>query len=152
MSDRQYVRPARSTAYLGAAGAFAVCMAGTTLPTPLYGLYQEQLGFSELIVTVVFAVYAFGVIGALLLAGNVSDTVGRRPVLLTGLGLAALSAACFLLEGGLPLLYLGRFLSGLSAGLFTGTATAYVMELAARSRGRRSPPPPPTWAASASAR
>ncbi|GAA4994959.1 MFS transporter [Kitasatospora paranensis] len=137
MSDRQYVRPARSTAYLGAAGAFAVCMAGTTLPTPLYGLYQEQLGFSELIVTVVFAVYAFGVIGALLIAGNVSDTVGRRPVLLTGLGLAALSAACFLLEGGLPLLYLGRFLSGLSAGLFTGTATAYVMELAPRGKESR---------------
>ncbi|MGW0908630.1 MFS transporter [Streptomyces sp. NPDC002853] len=116
--------------YLRAAGAFAVCMAGTTLPTPLYGLYQNELGFSELIVTVVFAVYAFGVIGVLLLAGNVSDTVGRRPVLLCGLVLAALSAVCFLLEGGLPLLYLGRLLSGLSAGLFTGAATAYVMECA----------------------
>ncbi|WP_405013902.1 MFS transporter [Kitasatospora sp. NBC_01539] len=138
MTDRQNVRrPDRSTAYLGAAGAFAVCMAGTTLPTPLYGLYQEELGFSELIVTVVFAVYAFGVIGALLLAGNASDTVGRRPVLLTGLGLAALSAVCFLAEGGLPLLYLGRLLSGLSAGLFTGTATAYVMELAPPGRESR---------------
>ena len=66
---------------------FAVCMAGTTLPTPLYGLYQEKFGFSELTVTVVYAVYAFGVIGVLLLAGNASDTVGRRPVLLWGLGL-----------------------------------------------------------------
>lgn len=131
MSDHRSARgPVRPAAYLGAAGAFAVCMAGTTLPTPLYGLYQEQLGFSELVVTVVFAVYAFGVIGVLLLAGNASDTVGRRPVLLAGLGFAALSACCFLLEGGLPLLFLGRLLSGLSAGLFTGTATAYVLELA----------------------
>ncbi|WP_405576041.1 MFS transporter [Streptomyces sp. NBC_01167] len=105
-------------------------MAGTTLPTPLYGLYQEEIGFSELIVTVVFAVYAFGVIGVLLLAGNISDTVGRRPVLLCGLVLAALSAVCFLAESGLPLLFLGRFLSGLSAGLFTGAATAFVMECA----------------------
>ncbi|WP_406003810.1 MFS transporter [Streptomyces sp. NBC_00829] len=105
-------------------------MAGTTLPTPLYSLYQDELGFSELIVTVVFAVYAVGVIGVLLIAGNVSDTVGRRPVLLLGLGLAALSAVCFLSETGLPLLYVGRLLSGLSAGLFTGTATAYVMECA----------------------
>ncbi|MFG2652506.1 MFS transporter [Streptomyces sp. NPDC048436] len=120
----------RRGGYLRAAGAFAVCMAGTTLPTPLYGLYQDELGFSELIVTVVFAVYAFGVIGVLLLAGNVSDTVGRKPVLLCGLGLAALSAVCFLSEGGLALLYLGRLLSGLSAGLFTGAATAYVMECA----------------------
>lgn len=46
---------------------FAVCMTGTTLPTPLYGLYQEKFSFSELTVTVVYAVYAFAVIGVLLL-------------------------------------------------------------------------------------
>lgn len=131
MSDRLNTQPdLRRGGYLRAAGIFAVCMAGTTLPTPLYGLYQEEIGFSELIVTVVFAVYAFGVIGVLLLAGNISDTVGRRPVLLCGLVLAALSAVCFLAESGLPLLFLGRFLSGLSAGLFTGAATAFVMECA----------------------
>ncbi|MEU8517606.1 MFS transporter [Kitasatospora sp. NPDC048722] len=120
-----------------AAFAFAVCMAGTTLPTPLYGLYQERIGFSELTVTVVFAVYAFGVISVLLLVGNVSDTVGRRPVLLCGLGFAACSAVVFLAADSVGLLCLGRLLSGLSAGLFTGTATAYVLELApARHRGR----------------
>ncbi|MFD9044606.1 MFS transporter [Streptomyces bottropensis] len=109
---------------------FAVCMAGTTLPTPLYGLYQGKFGFSELTVTVVYAVYAFGVIGVLLLAGNASDSVGRRPVLLWGLGFAAASAVCFLCATALGWLYAGRLLSGLSAGLFTGAATAYVMELA----------------------
>ncbi|MFE2302604.1 MFS transporter [Streptomyces sp. NPDC059445] len=109
---------------------FAVCMAGTTLPTPLYGLYQEKFDFSELTVTVVYAVYAFGVMGVLLLAGNASDTVGRRPVLLWGLGFAAASAVCFLAATGLGWLYVGRLMSGLSAGLFTGAATAYVMELA----------------------
>ncbi|MFB8028281.1 MULTISPECIES: MFS transporter [unclassified Streptomyces] len=115
---------------------FAVCMAGTTLPTPLYSLYQEKLGFSELTVTVVYAVYAFGVIGVLLLAGNASDAVGRRPVLLWGLGCAAASAVCFLCATALGWLFAGRLLSGLSAGLFTGAATAYVMELAP---GRDSP-------------
>ncbi|MER7706997.1 MFS transporter [Kitasatospora sp. NPDC097605] len=132
MTDRPTGRPPTvpRPAYLGAAAAFAVCMAGTTLPTPLYGLYQEEIGFSELMVTVVFAIYAFGVIAVLLLVGNVSDTVGRRPVLLCGLACAAGSAVAFLAEGGLPLLSLGRLLSGFSAGLFTGTATAYVLELA----------------------
>ncbi|MEU7723780.1 MFS transporter [Streptomyces sp. NPDC040724] len=116
---------------------FAVCMAGTTLPTPLYGLYQEKFGFSELMVTVVYAVYAFGVIGVLLLAGNASDAVGRRPVLLAGLGFAAASAVCFLCATGMGWLYAGRLLSGLSAGLFTGAATAYVMELAPRGGASR---------------
>ncbi|GAA2834911.1 MFS transporter [Kitasatospora paracochleata] len=129
--------PTSRTGYLQAAAAFAVCMAGTTLPTPLYGLYQEQIGFSELTVTVVFAIYAFGVIGVLLLVGNVSDSVGRRPVLLCGLALAAGSAVAFLAEQGLPLLCVGRLLSGLSAGLFTGTATAYILELAPPGRRAR---------------
>ncbi|MFJ4776783.1 MFS transporter [Streptomyces sp. NPDC088762] len=123
--DRKGWRPSS----LGGA-VFAVCMAGTTLPTPLYGLYQEKFGFSVLMVTVVYAVYAFGVIGVLLLAGNASDSVGRRPVLLAGLGFAAASAVCFLCATGLGWLYAGRLLSGLSAGLFTGAATAYVLELA----------------------
>ncbi|MFJ8474463.1 MFS transporter [Kitasatospora sp. NPDC094011] len=105
-------------------------MAGTTLPTPLYGLYQDRIGFSELTVTVVFAVYAFGVIGVLLLVGNVSDAVGRRPVLLCGLVCSACSAVVFLAADNVALLCLGRLLSGLSAGLFTGAATAYVLELA----------------------
>lgn len=122
-------RPARS-AYVAAAGVFAVGMAGTTLPTPLYGLYREQIGFSELVVTIVFAVYAIGVIAALLVAGDFSDVLGRRPVLLTALGLSLLSAVCFLLQGGLALLFAGRLLSGFSAGLLSGAATAAVLELA----------------------
>ncbi|MGW6403994.1 MFS transporter [Streptomyces sp. NPDC055134] len=120
-----------------AGAVFAVCMAGTTLPTPLYGLYQDKFGFSELTVTVVYAVYAFGVIGVLLLAGNASDAVGRRPVLLWGLGFAAASAVCFLGANGLGWLYVGRLLSGFAAGLFTGAATVYVIELAPQGGGPR---------------
>ncbi|MFJ3639945.1 MFS transporter [Streptomyces sp. NPDC090108] len=130
-------RPRRRPGYGAAAGVFAVGMMGTTLPTPLYGLYRERIGFSELIVTVVFAVYAVGVIVALLVAGGASDVLGRRPVLLCALALAALSAVCFLAEGGLPLLFTGRVLSGFSAGLLSGTGTAAVLDLAPpEARGR----------------
>ncbi|MFJ6636238.1 MFS transporter [Streptomyces sp. NPDC091376] len=116
--------------YPAAAAVFAIGMVGTTLPTPLYGLYQEQIGFSELMVTVVFAMYAIAVITTLLVAGNYSDAVGRRPVLLAAMGFSAASACCFLLETGLPFLFAGRLLSGLSAGLLSGAATAAVIELA----------------------
>ncbi|TXS52967.1 MFS transporter [Streptomyces sp. t39] len=126
----------RRPGYLAAAAVFAAGMAGTTLPTPLYGLYRDELGFSELTVTLVFATYAAGVILTLLLAGNHSDTAGRRPVLLCALAFAAASAVCFLLEDGLPLLYAGRLLSGFSAGLLSGAGTVTVMELAPP--GRRS--------------
>ncbi|WP_052864127.1 MFS transporter [Streptomyces niger] len=127
----------RRPGYPAAAAVFAVGMAGTTLPTPLYGLYRQELGFSELMVTVVFAVYAVGVIAVLLLAGNYSDRVGRRPVLFAALAFSALSAVCFLSEGGLPLLFAGRLLSGFSAGLFSGAATAAVLELAPEEKKSR---------------
>lgn len=122
----------RTWPFAVAAYAFVVAMCGTTLPTPLYRVYQRELGFSSFLVTVIFAVYAVGVIVALLLLGQLSDSVGRRPVLLAGLVLSALSALSFLFERGLPELFAGRVLSGLSAGLFTGTATAAVVELAPR--------------------
>jgi len=114
--------------------AFAVVMLGTTLPTPLYPIYRAELGFSELLVTVIFAVYALGVIAGLLLFGGLSDTIGRRRVLLPGLGLAAASAVAFLLAHGLGPILAGRVLSGLSAGMFTGTATAALVDLVATER------------------
>ncbi|AWE54402.1 MFS transporter [Streptomyces nigra] len=105
-------------------------MAGTTLPTPLYGLYREEIGFSQFLITVIFAVYAVGVIVALLLAGNFSDVLGRRPIIFTALVLSVLSALCFLFEDGLPLLFVGRVFSGFAAGLLSGAATAAVTDLA----------------------
>jgi MFS family permease len=122
-----------------AAAAFAltVTMVGTTLPTPLYVLYRERFGFSELMVTVIFATYAAGVIAALLLFGRLSDQIGRRPMLLPGLALSALSAVVFLIADGVPLLIVGRIISGLSAGIFTGTATATLVDLVAPERRAR---------------
>jgi MFS family permease len=123
-------RLGRRAGFKIAAYAFAVTMLGTTLPTPLYGLYQAEFGFSQLMITVIFATYAGGVIAALLLFGRLSDEIGRRGALLPGLALSALSAVAFLLADGLAPLLIGRILSGLSAGIFTGTATATLLDLA----------------------
>jgi MFS family permease len=127
----------RRAGLASAAFALAIAMLGTTLPTPLYDVYRERFGFSELMITVIFATYAAGVIASLLLFGRLSDQVGRRRVLLAGLALAAVSAVVFLIADGLALLIVGRVLSGLSAGMFTGTATATLMDLAAPERRAR---------------
>jgi MFS family permease len=127
----------RPVAFWLVAAAFTVTMFGTTLPTPLYVLYQAELGFGEQMLTMIFAVYAAGVLAALLLFGRASDQLGRRRVLLVGLACAALSTVAFLLDQGLALLIVGRVLSGLSAGIFTGTATAALVDLAGPGRGRR---------------
>ena len=50
----------RRLAFWLLAFVFAATMLGTTLPTPLYDIYQAQWHFSAAIVTVIFAVYAAG--------------------------------------------------------------------------------------------
>ena len=110
--------------------AFAAMMVGTTLPTPMYALYGQQMHFAVLTTTVIYATYAGGVLFALLAFGRWSDAIGRRPVLLAGVVFALASAAVFLVADSVPMLLVGRVLSGLSAGIFTGTATAAVIEAA----------------------
>jgi len=120
--------------------AFAVVMLGTTAPTPMYGLYASRMGFSVLTTAVIYAAYASGVVAALLVFGRWSDAIGRRPVLIAGTVFAIASAAVFLSAESVPALLVGRILSGLSAGVFTGTATAAVIEAA-----------PPRWRAEGAA-
>ena len=124
------------TGFVLAVFAFFVAMVGTTLPTPLYPLFEQRYGFGSLLVTVIFAIYAFGVIAGLILFGNLSDQLGRKPLLLFGLGLSGVSAMLFLVAGSLVPIYAGRIVSGLSAGIFTGTATAFVVDLAPAGRRR----------------
>jgi MFS family permease len=115
----------------------AVTMLGTTLPTPLYVIYQGRWHFSAAVVTVTFAVYAAAVIATLLLAGRSSDQAGRRPVLAVALGASALSTVVFILAPDIGALIAARIVSGLSAGLMTGTATATLTELIPASARRR---------------
>jgi MFS family permease len=124
-------RPAshRAVAFWIVTYLFAALMLDTTLPTPLYVIYQAQWHFSSGITTVIFASYAVGVLAALLLAGRSSDQVGRRPVLFAALAFSAVSTVVFIVSPAVGWLFVGRVLSGVSAGLVTGTATAALTDL-----------------------
>jgi len=126
----------RNVGFVFVAYAFLATMIGTTLPTPLYPLFEQRYSFGELMVTVIFGVYAFGVIAGLLVFGNLSDEIGRKPVLLIGLAFSAASAFLFVFAGSLVPIFAGRIASGLSAGVFTGTATAMLVDLAPGGRRR----------------
>jgi MFS family permease len=114
--------------------AFTAVMLGATLPSPMYTLYSERLHFSVLTTTIILATYAGGVLVTLVVFGSWSDALGRRPMLLVGVVAALASAVVFLMADSVPLLLVGRALSGLSAGIFSGTGTAAVIEAA-----------PPSW-------
>jgi MFS family permease len=123
-------RPARhGIGFWLVAYAFTVTMAFSAVPTPLYVLYQARDGFGSVTLTVIFAMYAVGVILSLLLAGHLSDWAGRRRMLAAAITVNLISGVLFLTWSSVPGLLVARFVSGISIGLLTATATAHLTEL-----------------------
>ena len=104
-------------------------LAASSVPTPLHALYAAQWGFSPLATTVVFGVYALAVLASLLTFRKLSDHVGRRPVLLTGLVLQAVAMVQFATAGGLGTLLGARIVQGVATGLLLGAAGAAMLDL-----------------------
>ena len=85
--------------------------------------------FSPVTLTLIYATYAFGVLVALLLAGGVSDDVGRRPVLLVALGVLMASTVLFMAAGSAAWLFAARALQGLATGAALSAASAALLDL-----------------------
>ena len=107
---------------------FVVVLLGTTVPTPLLALYERSFGVSPLGVTVIFGIYAIGVVACLLTFGHLSDEIGRRPVLAIALVLSGLAATAFLVAESTAVVLGARVVSGLAAALVTGAANAALGE------------------------
>lgn len=103
--------------------------AGSTVATPLYVIYKQQFGFSQITLTLIYAVYVVGNLTALLIFGRMSDQVGRRRTAVVAMGMAIVGAFVFLFAHGVAALYAARVLSGLAIGIGAGTGTAWLAEL-----------------------
>ena len=114
--------------------AFLLNMGFSALPTPLYVMYQQRDHLSNFMITVIYAVYAVGVIGSLFLAGHLSDWIGRKAIFVPALLVNVLSAVIFIYEPSTAGLLIARVISGISVGLTTATATSYLAELHANAR------------------
>lgn len=104
-------------------------LAGSSAPTPLYGTYQARWGFSPIMTTVVFGIYALAVLGSLLTLGRLSDHVGRRPVLLVATLAQSLTMLLFANADGLSALIVARTIQGLSTGAALGAIGAGLVDL-----------------------
>jgi MFS family permease len=109
--------------------AFLVVMAFATLPSPLYGIYRQRDGLSAFTITVVYAIFAAGTIAALLAVPAVARRIGRRGVMLAAVATMMSAAVLLAAWKALPGLLLGRLITGVAAGLVSGTAITYLIEL-----------------------
>ncbi|HEX3804933.1 MAG TPA: MFS transporter [Solirubrobacteraceae bacterium] len=123
------LRLGRRSAFALLASAALTLLASSSAPTPLYSTYQGEWGFSDLTVTVIFGVYAVAVLLSLLVLGSLSDHIGRRPLLLAGLGAQVLVMLVFAFAGNLDVLLAARVLQGLATGASLGAIGAGLVDL-----------------------
>ncbi|MEU6657545.1 MFS transporter [Streptomyces sp. NPDC046821] len=128
-SGRSFLQLSRHSARWAVAFAFLAVSAFSTVPSSLYALYDRRDHLSPLTITVVYAVYAAGIVISLLLAGHLSDLYGRRAVLLPAVAVAVAAAVVFLTWTSLPGLLVARVLTGLAVGGVVATATAFIADL-----------------------
>jgi MFS family permease len=132
-SDTAHATAATATAYrrplLTVFLGWLWVMAGANLAAPLYAVYAGRFGFSGIVLTTVFATYAVTLVTTLLLAGRLADRVGRRPVILAGLVVAAIALVLFAAATATWWLYTARALQGVAVGLISGPATAALVEI-----------------------
>ncbi len=111
------------------AGVLVLSLFAATAPSPLYRVYQDQLRFSALTLTAVFAVYSVAVLVTLLVFGSVSDYVGRRPVIVAALAFNMGGCALFLAAHTVGLLVAARVLQGAAVGAGIGALGAAMIDL-----------------------
>jgi MFS family permease len=99
---------------LAVAGALFVLLMDGNLPTPLYAVYRDRFGFSGTELTLIFAIYAVALIPSLLVFGQLSDRVGRRPVIVGGLGVAAVGLLALAMAQSTAWLFVARAIQGVA--------------------------------------
>lgn len=111
-----------------AIGLFIATLA-VNLEVPLYADYAKVAGFGSGLTALAFAAYIAGLLPVLILLGGISDRVGRKPVLMTGLVATLLATILIIFSPTVYTLFLTRLLQGIGVGLSVGTGTAFLAEL-----------------------
>jgi predicted MFS family arabinose efflux permease len=113
----------------GLASITVTFLAASAAPTPLYGTYQHAWHFSDLTTTTVFGIYAVVLLATLLVAGRLSDHVGRRPLLLAGVAGQIVALAVFNGAHDVAFLYIARVVQGVATGLAIGAIGAGMLDI-----------------------
>jgi MFS family permease len=105
-----------------------VSVASSAVPSPIYPVYAAEWHLTPLMLTAVFAIYVAGLLLSLLIAGRLSDHVGRKPVLVVGGLGVAVSLGLFAVADGLGALIVDRIVQGVSVGLLIGALGAALID------------------------
>lgn len=121
--------PVQRWAYALVITLLAVSLGVSGAPAPLYGLYEERWDLSPITTTLVFAVYAFAALGAVLMAGQASDKFGRKPLLVGASVTMLVGLVIFMTAQGVTALFVARALHGAAVGTVVVAGSAALLDL-----------------------
>lgn len=130
------ILPSRRSFYIIAIATMVLLM-GSTLPTPLYGIYEKEFGLSSLSITFAYAAYAIAIVPGLFIFGPWGDMRGRKESLLIAIISAIIGTAILGNAQGLAWLIVGRFIYGIGIAASLGNATAALVESEPNGNERR---------------
>ncbi len=119
-----------TAAFAGTALAYAGFFVAAGAPTPLLVLFQQEWGFASWVLTIAFAAYAIAYVLTLLVAGSLSDYIGRRPVLIGALSVELAAMVLFLFAPNIGWVIVARVVQGIATGAATSAFSASLVELA----------------------
>jgi predicted MFS family arabinose efflux permease len=126
---RRQERVGRWPAFWIVAATFGLFLFAAAAPSPLYAVYAARWHFSAISLTEVFAVYAIALLVALLFTGSLSDSVGRRPVILAALVIQLASMLMFIFASSVEWLFAARITQGIATGVVTSPLAASFVDL-----------------------
>jgi MFS family permease len=109
--------------------------AAVNLEVPLYRTYAEAAGYGNGLTAIVFAAYVAGLLPILICFGGISDRLGRKPVILSGLLSAALATTIMIISPTIRTLLFARILQGVGVGLSVAAGTAYLAQIWGEGKG-----------------
>jgi MFS family permease len=117
------------TSFWAVVAAQVLLLAASNFPTPLFPIYERQYGFSSGMVTLLFGVYVVALIPSMLTLGRLTDRIGRRPSLVAGIAITAVSSLAFASARNVGWLFAGEVLYGIAGGLVMSSASVAIREL-----------------------
>ncbi|MDX3924732.1 MAG: MFS transporter [Shinella sp.] len=118
----------RRLGFVAATVALVAAFAASAAPIPLYGIYRASDGLTYGDLSLTAVAYFAGAVTSLLVFGRLSNHLGRRPVILLSLGLAAIASLILLDVPNVMPLILGRVLLGLACGLASSATAAFLID------------------------
>ena len=118
----------KNVIFLLVAAAMLIDMMMYTLVIPILPAYSTTLGADELTIGVIFGAFSIALLLFSIPFGILSDHVGRRPLMVAGMFLLALTNLVFILSDNLYLLIIARVVQGISGAATWSAGLALIAD------------------------